>query len=149
MRKRILGALVGIVLSSEACTTYTSIGAIPPAPTSETIRLSLTDAGGMQMLGPIGTQVKSVEGEVRAVSDSAVTMSVAEVGRVSSDPERFHGESVTIPSRYIVGIERKRVQVKRSLLIAGAMIGGAIWIAAQGHGNVTSGPPGHPPIGGQ
>jgi hypothetical protein len=41
---------------------------------------------------------------------------------------------VTIPSRYIVGIERKRVQVKRSLLIAGAMIGGAIWIAAQGTG---------------
>jgi hypothetical protein len=93
---KILGTLVGIALSSEACTTYTSIGAIPPAPTSETIRLSLTDGGGTQMLGPLGARVRSVEGEVRSVNDSAVTMSVA-----------------------------------------------------QGHGNVTSGPPGHPPIGGQ
>lgn len=148
MRVKMVGAIAGIVLSGGACTTYTSVGAIP-APASETIRLSLTDAGGTQMLGPLGARVKSVEGEVRSVNDSAVTMSVAEVGRVSSEAERFHGETVTIPSRYIVGIERKHVQVKRSLMVAGAMIGGAIWIAAQGHGNVTSGPPGHPPIGGQ
>jgi hypothetical protein len=145
---KMVALMVGIALSSEACTTYTSIGAIP-APANETVRLLLTDAGGTQLLGPLGTQVRSVEGEVRSVNDSAVTISVDEVGRASSDAERFHGETVTIPSRYIVGIERKHVQVTRSLMIAGAMIGGAIWIAAQGHGNVTTGPPGHPPIGGQ
>jgi hypothetical protein len=148
MRIKLLGAMLIAALLAEACTTYTPIAAIP-TPASATIRLSLTDAGRTQMLGPLGTQVKSVEGEVRSVSDSAVTMAVEEVGRVSSDAERFHGESVTIPSRYIVGIERKHVQVRRSLMIAGAMIGAAIWIGAQGHGNVTAGPPGHPPIGGQ
>jgi hypothetical protein len=148
MRIKMIRVMLVTVLLTEACTTYTAIDAVP-APANETIRLSLTDAGRTQLLGPLGTQVKSVEGEVRSVSDSAITMSVEEVGRVSSDAERFHGVSVTIPSRYIGGIERKRVQVRRSLLIAGAMIGGAIWIAAQGHGDVTAGPPGHPPIGGQ
>jgi hypothetical protein len=148
MRIEMIGAMLVTALLAEACTTYTAIDAVP-APASETIRLSLTDDGRTQLLGPLGTQVKSVEGEVRSVTDSAITMSVEEVGRVSSDAERFHGVSVTIPSRYIGGIERKRVQVRRSLLIAGAMIGGAIWIAAQGHGDVTAGPPGHPPIGGQ
>jgi hypothetical protein len=34
-------------------------------------------------------------------------------------------------------------------MIAGAFIGGALLIAAQGHGNVTSNPRGGPPIGGQ
>ena len=148
MRIQIVGAILVTGLLAEACTTYTAIDTVPP-PASETIKISLTDAARTQTLGPLGTQVKSVEGEVRSVSDSSVTMAVEEVGRVSSDAERFNGEPVTIPSRYIVGIERKRVQVRRSLLIAGAMIGGAIWIAAQGHGNVTAGSPGHPPIGGQ
>ena len=147
MRIEIVGAMLATLVLGDACTTYTPVGSIP-APTNETIRVSLTDAGRTQMLGPLGTQVASVEGEVRSVSDSAVTISVAEVGRVSSDAERFHGESVTIPSRYIVGIERKHVQVRRSLMIAGAIVGGALWIATQGHGNVTSGPPGKPPIGG-
>ncbi len=148
MRIHIVGAMLVTGLLAEACTTYTAIDTVP-APASETIKLSLTDAARTQMLGALGTQVKSVEGQVRSVSDSSVTMAVEEVGRASSDAERFHGEAVTIPSRYIVSIERKRVQVRRSLLIAGAMIGGAIWIAAQGHGNVTAGSPGHPPIGGQ
>jgi len=38
--------------------------------------------------------------------------------------EPYHGEAVTIPSRYIGAIEQKRVQVARSLLIAGAILGG-------------------------
>jgi uncharacterized protein (DUF2342 family) len=145
---KMVGAMLVTALLGDACTTYTSLEAVP-APASETIRLSLTDEGRTQTLGPLGTQVSSVEGEVRSVSDTAITMSVEEVGRVSSDAERFHGVSVTIPSRYIVGVERKHVQVRRSLMIAGAIIGGAFWIASQGHGDVTAGPPGHPPIGGQ
>ncbi len=52
MRMKMVGAVVVIGLSSEACTTYSSLGAIP-APTSETIRLSLTDAGHAQILGPL------------------------------------------------------------------------------------------------
>ena len=148
MQLRMVGAMLVAVLLAEACTSYTSIGAIP-APASETIRLSLTDAARGELLGPLGTQVASVEGVVRSVNDSAVTMSVAEVARVSSDAERFHGETVTIPSRYIVGIERKHVQVRRSLMIAGAIVGGALWLATQGHGDITSRPPGGPPRGGQ
>ena len=106
-------------------------------------------AGRTETLGLLGTQVTSVEGEVRSISDSAVTIAVSEVGRASSDAERFFGEAVTIPSRYIEGIERKHVQVARSLLIAGAIVGGAIWIGTQGHGSVTLGHPSGPPHGGE
>ena len=101
-------------------------------------------AGRTETIGPLGAQVTSVEGEVRSISDSAVIIAVSEVGRTSSDAEQFSGEAVTIPSRYIEGIERKHVQVARSLLIAGAILGGAIWIGTQGHGNVTLGHPSGP-----
>jgi len=86
---------------------------------------------------------------VRSVTDSAVTIAVGEVSRASSEGEQYHGEAMTIPSRYIGVIERKHVQVARSLLIAGAILGGAIWIGTQGRGDVTYRPAGGPPIGGQ
>jgi len=101
------------------------------------------------MLGPLGSEVTSVEGEVTSISDSAVTIAVQEIGRESADNERFHGQLVTIPSRFIGRIDRKHVQVARSLLIAGAILGGAIWIGSQGHGDVGLGNPGRPPGGGQ
>jgi hypothetical protein len=109
----------------------------------------MNDAGRSETLGRLGAQVTTVEGEVRSISDSTVTIAVSEVSHVSSDVEPYHGEAVTIPSRYIGAIERKRVQVARSLLIAGAILGGAIWIGTQGHGDVTSRAPGGPPISGQ
>jgi hypothetical protein len=85
--------------------------------TSGTIRLSLNDAGRAETLAPFGKQVTSVEGEVRSVTDSAITIAVSEVSRASSEIEQSHGEAMTIPSRYIGVIERKHVQVARSLAL--------------------------------
>jgi hypothetical protein len=109
----------------------------------------MNDAGRTETLPSIGSQVSSVEGQVRSISDSAVTINVSEISRVSSDVEVYHGAAVTIPSRYIGSIERKHVRVARSLLIAAAIAGGAIWIGTQGHGDVTPRAPRGPPIGGQ
>lgn len=119
------------------------------APPSGTVRLSLTDAAHTETFGVLGSQVASVEGEVRAIDDSAVTIAVSEVARTSADDERFRGGAVVIPSRYIRAFERKHVQVGRSLLIAGVLLGAAIWIGSQGHGNVTYGRPTGPTGGGQ
>lgn len=119
------------------------------APPSGTVRLSLTDAARTETFGVLGSQVASVEGEVRAIDDSAVTITVSEVARTSADDERFRGGAVVIPSRYIRAFERKHVQVGRSLLIAGVLLGAAIWIGSQGHGNVTYGRPTGPTGGGQ
>jgi len=147
MPRRLVGALVASSILYVACASYTSI--TPGlAPSSGTVRLSLNDAGRAETLAPFGKQVTSVEGEVRSVTDSAITIAVSEVSRASSDVEQYHGESMTIPSRYVGVIERKHVQVARSLAIAGAILAGAIWIGTQGHGDVTFRSPGGPPING-
>jgi hypothetical protein len=118
------------------------------APPSGTVRVSLTDAAHTETFGVLGSQVASVEGEVRAINDSSVTIAVSEVARTSADDERRLGSEVMIPSRYIKSFERKRVQVGRSLLIAGVLAGAVIWIGTQGHSNVTYGRP-TGPSGGQ
>ena len=129
-----------------ACSTYTSIN--PALAPRGTVRLSCNDAGRTETLAPFGRQLTSVEGEILSVTDSAITIDVSEVNRASSDVEQYHGEEMTIPSRYIGVIERKHVQVARSLAIAGAILAGAIWIGSQGHGDVTYRTPGGPPTNG-
>ena len=118
------------------------------APPSGTVRVALTDAAHTETFGVLGSQVASVEGKVEAINDSSVTIAVSEVARTSADDERVLGSAVMIPSRYIKSYERKRLQVGRSLLIAGVLAGAAIWIGTQGHGNVTYGRP-TGPSGGQ
>ena len=148
MQRRIVAGVTGIAFLATACSTYVPIqGGVVPA--SGTVRVSLTDAAHSETFGVLGSQVASLDGEVRSINDSSVTIAVSEVARTSADDDRFHGEATVIPSRYIRSIERKRTQVARSLLIAGALVAGAIWIGSQGHGNVTYGPPTGPPQGGQ
>jgi len=147
MQTRLVGAVVASIILCPGCSTYTSIKS-ELAPSSGTVRLSLNDAGRTETLAPFGKALTSVEGEVRSVSDSAIMIAVSEVSRASSDVEQYHGEPMTIPSRYIGRIERKHVQVARSLAIAGAILAGAVWIGTQGHGDVTYRSRGGPPSNG-
>jgi len=140
--------MVGVILVAGACSTYAPV-TTSVTPSNGTVRLSLNEEGRSQVFGPLGISVTTVEGEVSSISDSALTIAVREVGRESSDNEAFHGQLVAIPSRFIGRIDRKHVQVARSLLIAGAILGGAIWIGSQGHGDVGLGSPQRPPVGGQ
>jgi hypothetical protein len=146
--RKFVAATTGVVFFASGCMGYVPIspGVAPP---SGTVRVSLTDAAHAETIGVLGSQVASVEGEVRAINDSSVTIAVSEVARTAADDERFFGGAVVIPSRYIRTFERKHVQVGRSLLIAGALVGVAIWVGSQGHGNVTYGRPTGPPSGGQ
>jgi hypothetical protein len=147
MQKRLVGAIIASSFFCVACSTYTSITPAL-APSGGTVRLSLNDAGRAETLAPFGKQLNSVEGKVRSVTDSAIIIAISQVSRASSDVEQYHGEAMTIPSRYIGTIERRRVQVARSLAIAGAILAGAIWIGTQGHGDATYRSPEGPPING-
>jgi hypothetical protein len=148
MRRKFVGVVVAFSFLVSACSTYAP-SSLATAPASGTLRFSLTEAAHSESFGSLGSQVTSVEGEVRSSTDSAITVAVSEVGRVAADNQAYHGEMITIPTRYIGRVEQKRTQVARSLLVAGAVIGAVVWIGAQaGHGSVSSRrPPGPPPPG--
>jgi hypothetical protein len=149
MRKKIVAVVVAVSFFVAACSTYAPTSLVV-APAKATVRFSLTDAAHSESFGPLGSQLTAVEGEVRSTSDSTITIAVSEVGRVAADNQAYHGEMITIPTRYIERMEQKRTQVGRSLLVAGAVIGAVVWIGTQaGHGAVSSRrPPGPPPPGG-
>lgn len=107
-------------------------------PLAGAVRITLTPSAYAQSFGTIGSQVAALEGEVRAVDDSSVTISVTDVARATEDDERFHGETVTISRHDIAAFDRRRIDVPRSLALTGIIVGGAIWIAASlGHGAVN------------
>lgn len=148
MQRKFVAVVVAISFLVTACSIYTPISsAVGPA--SGTVRFSLTDAARSESFGQLGSQVISVEGEVRSSDDSAGTVAVSEVARVASDNQALHGETVTIPTRYIVRVEQKRTQIARSLVVAGATIAAVVWLGIQaGHGDVSSRKsPGPPPPG--
>jgi hypothetical protein len=78
MQMRLVGAIVASSILCIACSSYTSITPAL-APSSGTVRLSLNDAGRTETLAPFGKQLTSVEGEVRSVTDSAITIAVSEM----------------------------------------------------------------------
>ena len=129
MKRRLLASLTVASVTVNACTTYTPIS-LQLAPQSGTVRLSLSGDARAQSFGILGNQIASIEGEVSSLTDSAVTMVAREVGHDDAEDERFRGETVMIPTRYIVSAARKKVQVVRSLLLAGVITGGMIWIGS-------------------
>ena len=146
MRRNFVATLILTVFTISACSAYTPI-TLQLAPQAGTVRLSLSGDARAQSFGLLGSEIESIEGKVRSVSDSAVTISASEVGRADADAAGFRGETVMIPSRYVVSVAKKRVQVGRSLLLAAAITGGAIWIGSSlGGGSVAySKPPSQQP----
>jgi hypothetical protein len=138
MRNKI--SVVAVTSFLVACATYTPMPQTSPT-ANQTVRLTLTDAAQTESFGKLGTRVRTLEGEIRSVDDSSVTVAVNELGRTSSDNERVQGELVTIPRRDISAMDLRRVDVLRSVAIAGALAGSLIWIGSQGHGDVGLGKP--------
>ena len=139
MTHRLVAALTLASVAGSACSTYTPI-TLQVAPEAGTVRLALTDDARAQNFGALGSQIASIEGRVRSVSDSGITISASEVSRADADDDRYRGETALIPSRYVVSVSKKRTQVVRSVLLAGAITGGLIWIGTSlGGGSVAYG----------
>jgi hypothetical protein len=133
--------------AASACSTYAPI-TLQNAPQVGTVRLALSDDARNQNFGQLGSQIQSIEGRVRSVSDSGISISANEVGRVDADAQSYRGETVLIPSHYVVAVSQKRVQVGRSVLLAALITGGAVWIGRSlGGGSVSYSKPPTPQTG--
>ena len=140
---------ISVALFVSGCATYSPLPArIAPGPT--TVRLSLTDAARSETIGSLGSQIVSLEGQVRSVGDSTIAVAVTEIGRVGADDQSVPGQLVSVPVRWIYRVERKKTLVGRSLLLAAAVTGAAVWVGLQaGHGSVSARRPTTPPPPGQ
>jgi hypothetical protein len=141
--------VAGLSFLVTGCSTYLPL----PSPVDRAngmVRLSLTDEARGQRFGALGSDLVAVEGEVESSNDSAVTVAVSQVERVAADNQSIRNETVTIPTRYIGRVEQKRTLMGRSVLLAGAVVGGVILLGLRfGGGDVGTGHTGGPPTQGQ
>jgi len=142
------GFVAGVLLSCCACQTYMPV-ALSPEIASGNVRVTLTSSASAASLGKLGSGVGQLEGRLAALSDSALTMSVSQVNRLSGSEESWDGESVTIPRNDVASVERRRTSVSRSLLLAGAIVGGTFWISQSTGTGTQSGSAGGRQQGGQ
>jgi hypothetical protein len=146
---RVVAVAVALSFFINGCATYVPLGPrLASGPT--TVRLSLTESGHTEALGSLGSQIVSLEGELRSVGDSIVIMAVSEIGRVAADNQTVPVQTVAVPVRLIERADRKKIMVGRSLLLAAAVTGAVVWIGLQaGHGSVSYRRPAQPPPAGQ
>lgn len=134
MRKRLTA---GVLLSCCACQAYTPIS-VTPATAAQDVRVNLNEAGMAASFGRLGSGAASMEGRLQNVNDSTLSLAVTQVTLSGGDDEARSSESVTIPRSQIASVERRQTSVPRSLVAAGAVIGGAFLVArALGNGDQT------------
>ncbi len=109
---------------------------VTPATASQDVRVTLNTGGMAMSFGSMGSGIATMEGKLRSVSDSTVSLSVTSLTRSGGDDERSSGQDVTVSRSSIASVERRQTSIPRSLLVAGALVGGSILVArAIGNGD--------------
>jgi len=103
------------------------------------VRVTLTDAGTAQLAQLLGGGTASLKGRVTAVTDSTIALATSSVTRLSGTDETWNGEPVVLPRQDIASVSAEHVSVARSLLAAGALIGGAYAVTRAGAGSGVAG----------
>jgi len=124
---------------SAACYNYVPIPAGSPPAGSE-FRARLTDEGSARMTPILGAQVALVEGRVSDANDSALVVSISATTNRAHQQTFWTGESITLPRSTVQAIEARRLDRKKTWLIAAAgVIGGIITAQIFGWGGSASG----------
>jgi hypothetical protein len=122
---RSVAVCFALVLAS-ACYRYTPTSNATPS-LGDIVRLDLTTAGMGRMSSILGRDAVAVEGSIVAVDDTSYVMSVSGT-RQREDQSRLSwaGERVVIPRSAVQSIERRSLDKKKTWLVAGLVVLGAI-----------------------
>ena len=111
-----------------ACYQYTSFQ--PSNSTvSQAVRIQLTDAGTTRVAALVGPGASYLDGNLAALTDSAYTISLMDLGRRNGTEETWKGEQVTVPRSEVASIELRKASASRSAALTAALIGGAALVA--------------------
>ena len=143
-------ALLGAAAGAAGCYNYVPLSSVAPDPGSYVL-VTHTDSGARELASYLGPTVAVVRGRYLGGADTAgMRIAVAAVELVRGDVLPWAGELVTVPDRDIADIKVRRPARGRSVLLAGAAVGGVVASAAafslllQGQSTPTN-PTGPPP----
>ena len=144
-RIRILAAWVAVAFV--ACHRYEPATAATVA-RGTSVSVSLTDFGTANLGRLLGMGVGTVEGDLLAVSDSALTIAVQLVRQRDGIETFWKGEQVSIPRVEVAEIRQRRFSKGRSAMATVAVIAAAVGAVEAFIGTGSGTPPAGGPGGG-
>lgn len=135
--------------SVAGCYEYAPTRAEGAAPGAE-VRLTLTDAGSVDLASQLGPRVEAVDGLLEraagAAGDTIVLRARRTVQRNGREAD-WQGERIVVPARAVASVRERRLSRSRTALAAVAVVGGAIGAVILGRKGGYGGgsPPGSPP----
>jgi hypothetical protein len=143
MKKILAGTMVTLSL---ACQTYSAMP-FDGLRAGNNVRMTVTNEGSLAVEPTVGRDIQFVEGRVQSIDSAGVTLRVESVNRGGTDvTERVDTAIVRLPASGISGTQLRRVDKRRSFLVAGLITVGALLIAQStgdggflglGHGGST------------
>lgn len=139
------GIVAALFVNLVACTEYIPVkGMVDAGPTPE-VRVKLTDQGTVDVAPKLGLRAERLEGLLRGMSDSSLTLTVRKVSRAGGIEDSYEGEQVSLAPRDFDAVEKSRTSAPRSFLLAGAIVVGSFLIARGAGDIVGNGGGSHPP----
>ncbi|MGQ0643571.1 MAG: hypothetical protein ACT4P6_22720 [Gemmatimonadaceae bacterium] len=127
------------LLLSVGCYNYVPISAAAP-PLGSEFRAQLTEEGSARLTPLLGAQVALVEGRVSGTNDSAYVVSISATTNRAQQQTFWTGESITLPRSTVQAIEARKLDRRKTWLIAAAgVIGGLVTAQIFGWGGSASG----------
>jgi hypothetical protein len=99
-----------------------------PTPRTRVV-VRLTPAGSDEVARQVGPRVVAIEGDVGEVREDVIQLFARVTEEQSGADAPWRGESVTIPRSAIASMEQRTLNRSRSVLLAGAIAGGALLLA--------------------
>lgn len=113
-------ALVAGLTFATACHDRIALGFTTPAPETRVIA-SLTDIGAQQMAGKIGPAATEIEGFIESATDSVWRIRLTRVDQLGGYSSIWKQELVDFPRSALNAPVERRLNKKKSWLMAGAV----------------------------
>lgn len=141
MMRRVVGLLPCLLLG--ACFEYRPVAPASAPPQAAEVRVRLSRPMDFPIHDVTVRDVVELQGEVAAVADSSMRLSVFGLRSQTGFGVDASGETVEFPRTAVVGLSRKRISPWRSAVFGVLLAGGAL--AVQQSGVVSGGGGRHSP----
>jgi len=126
--RKLPAVIVGTLCLS--CQTYSAVP-FAGVRAGNNVRLTVTNDGSLAVAPTVGRDVQSVEGRVRSIDTSGVTLLVEMVNRGTEESERVDTSTVRLAASGVKGAELRRIDKPKTFLVTALITAGA-FIVAQG-----------------
>jgi hypothetical protein len=129
--RRSTAVAVGVMHLCTACYAYTPVQTTP-APGTQ-IALEVTDQGRVALTDKIGPGIVRLEGTLAGVEGGELLVDADAVRQVRGYITDLGGVRVRLPQQYITRMDERRFSRRKTLLVAGSIVGVvAAFFAAKG-----------------